>query len=189
MIRRRRQQAATLSTGAVVKVPLFVNIGDVLRVDTRTSEYQNRVELIAPVDWRPGASLDLRLRAALVDRVRAFFAARGVLEVDTPMLGRCTVTDPEIESIGAEYGWLQTSPEYFMKRLLAAGSGPIYQLTHAFRAGEHGHRHNPDFLLLEWYRPGCDDSALMDEIEALLASVLPGPRRLPFAELVEAASV
>lgn len=147
-----------------------------------------------PDDWRPGADAGvLRERAALLAAVRVFMAERGILEVDTPILARTTVTDPAIESVRAggggagggaadagtmDPGWLQTSPEYFMKRLLAAGSGPIYQLAHAFRAGESGRLHNPEFLILEWYRPGFDDGALMDEMDALFAGLfgarLPG---------------
>ncbi len=120
--------------------------------------------------------------------MRAFFAARGVLEVDTPVLARSTVTEPAIASVAAEGGWLQTSPEYFMKRLLAAGSGPIYQIGRAFRAGEHGRLHNPEFLLLEWYRPGFDDADLMRELEDLLAPQLAGfpAARTSFRELLEA---
>jgi lysyl-tRNA synthetase class 2 len=138
-------------------------------------------------DWRPGTSPEtLRARAALLAEVRAFLDGRGVLEVDTPVFGTRTVTDPAIESVAADGGWLQTSPEYFMKRLLAAGSGPIWQITRAFRAGEAGARHNPEFTLLEWYRPGFDDGALMDEIDALLAPMLAGfpARRIAFADLV-----
>lgn len=139
------------------------------------------------MDWRPGTRPEtLRARAELLGAVRAFFAERGVLEVDTPVLARSTVTEPAIASVAAGDGWLQTSPEYFMKRLLAAGSGPIYQIARAFRAGEVGRLHNPEFLLLEWYRPGFDDADLMTELEALLAARLAGfpARRLPFATLV-----
>ncbi len=136
-------------------------------------------------DWRPGAGVEiLQLRASMLARVRAFFAARGVLEVDTPVLASGATTDPALESFATAYQgpgvggsralFLHTSPEFFMKRLLAAGSGPIYQLAHVFRNGEAGRRHNPEFMLLEWYRPGFDPAALMDEIDALLAEVLNG---------------
>lgn len=141
-------------------------------------------------EWRPGADLaTLRARAGLLAAVRDFFARRDVLEVDTPILGVTGGTDPAIECLRSDSGQvLQSSPEFFMKRLLAAGSGPIYQIARAFRADEAGRLHNPEFLLLEWYRPAFDDVALMDEIDDLLAGLLPGfpARRLPFRELVAA---
>lgn len=128
-------------------------------------------------DWAPTATLAaLRLRARLLTRARDFFAARGVLEVETPILGASTATDPHIESLRTSVGgsarFLQTSPELFMKRLLAAGSGPIYQITRVFRDGESGARHNPEFTLLEWYRPGLDHHGLMDEVDQFLQEVL-----------------
>ena len=140
-----------------------------------------RTDLSTETDWRPGAELEtLQLRARLLARIRVFFAERRVLEVDTPALSRAGSTDPAIESFQTHWRgpgpetalYLQTSPEFFMKRLLAAGSGAIYQLCHVFRDGEWGRRHNPEFLLLEWYRPGMDHHALMDEIDALLATIL-----------------
>ncbi|HHJ13013.1 MAG TPA: EF-P lysine aminoacylase GenX [Gammaproteobacteria bacterium] len=136
--------------------------------------------------WQPGASLDmLRLRAQLVARTRGFFETRGVLEVDTPLLARAGSTDPAIESFSVDDGeqtlWLQTSPEAFMKRLLAAGSGAIFQLARAFRTGELGTRHNPEFLLLEWYRPGFSLRELMQEVEDLVRELLAGHARLASA--------
>lgn len=128
-------------------------------------------------DWRPAApAAALAARARLNRRIRAFFEARGVLEVETPLLARHGVTDPHIDCIpvpGA--GFLQSSPEYHMKRLLAAGSGPIYQITRAFRDGEQGPRHNREFSMLEWYRPGFDMEALIDECLALFDELLNEP--------------
>jgi len=143
------------------------------------------IDSAADSDWRPGANLDvLKLRARLLVRIRSFFAARDVLEVDTPALARTGCTDPAIESFATAYRgpggahgvplYLHSSPEFCMKRLLAAGSGPIYQVSHVFRNGESGARHNPEFMLLEWYRPGFAPAALMDEIDALLGHVLDG---------------
>ena len=139
-------------------------------------------------DWRPGTDLaTLKRRAGLLASVRAFFADRHVLEVDTPILGATGGTDPAIDCLQTADGFvLQSSPEYFMKRLLAAGSGPIYQIARAFRAEEAGRLHNPEFVLLEWYRPGFDDFALMAEIDALLAPLLDGfpARRTRFRDLL-----
>ena len=120
--------------------------------------------------WRPSASIaNLRARADLVRRVRAFFEAREVLEVETPLLSRHATVDRHIESFRCvQGGWLHTSPEFAMKRLLCAGSGPIWQLCKVFRYEESGRLHNPEFSLLEWYRPGFDHHALMDEVESLL---------------------
>lgn len=134
-------------------------------------------------DWRPSASIEhLRRRAQVLRTLREFFFQRQVLEVETPVLAAAAVTDPNIESLSVAYDgpgappgrtlWLQTSPEYAMKRLLAAGSGSIYQICHAFRAGERGRRHNPEFTLLEWYRVGFDHHRLMDEVAELVCAVL-----------------
>ncbi|MEM1229270.1 MAG: amino acid--tRNA ligase-related protein [Pseudomonadota bacterium] len=114
----------------------------------------------------------LRRRAAALSDIRAFFAERNVLEVQTPVLAPATVTDPHVDAIPAGDGFLQTSPEYAMKRLLAAGAPSIYQLGPAFRAGERGRLHNPEFTLLEWYRLGYDDQALMQEVAALVDRLL-----------------
>jgi len=139
-------------------------------------------------EWRPGTELPiLQRRARLLASVRAFFAARDVLEVDTPILGATGGSDPAIDCLRTiDGGVLQSSPEYFMKRLLAAGSGAIYQVARAFRAEEAGRLHNPEFLLLEWYRPGFDDVALMAEVDALLTPWLAGfpARRVRFRELL-----
>lgn len=134
-------------------------------------------------EWRPTAPLqNLQQRARILTRIRAFFAERGVMEVETPILSTAAITDPHLESFTTRYTgpghpggtvlYLHTSPEFPMKRLLAAGSGPIYQLGKVFREGEAGRRHNPEFTLLEWYRPGFDHHALMDEVAALAAPLL-----------------
>jgi lysyl-tRNA synthetase class 2 len=137
------------------------------------------------VAWEPTASKGaLALRARLLGRIRRFFAAAGVLEVDTPVLSAAAASDPSLRSFHT--GWhgpghvsdsrlyLHTSPESAMKRLLAAGSGSIYQICKVFRDGESGRSHNPEFTLLEWYRIGFDHHALMHEVEALLRDILEG---------------
>jgi lysyl-tRNA synthetase class 2 len=126
--------------------------------------------------WQPLASLRvIRERARLYRQIRAFFNVRGCLEVDTPLLLPATNTDANIHSLEVPLQqtrcFLQTSPEFAMKRLLAAGSDSIYQICHAFRDGEKGDRHNPEFSLLEWYRIGFDYQKLMDEIELLITSL------------------
>ncbi|APP85294.1 EF-P lysine aminoacylase EpmA [Xanthomonas hortorum pv. vitians] len=124
----------------------------------------------------------LQLRARLNAVIRAFFAERGVLEVETPVLSEAGNTEPNIDSFstrfsghvdaGASLRWLRTSPEYPLKRLLAAGVGDCYELGRVFRNGEAGGRHNPEFSMLEWYRVGWDDRALAQETIALVQQAL-----------------
>ena len=135
------------------------------------------------MNWQPAATLQmLRQRAALLAQIRRFFSTRQVLEVETPVLSSAANTDPQVESFTTTFSgpgatterplFLQTSPEFPMKRLLAAGCGPIYQIGKVFRQGEAGRHHNPEFTLLEWYRPGFDHHQLMDEVEQLTLLLL-----------------
>jgi len=119
----------------------------------------------------------------MFDAARRFFAERAVLEVDTPLLSRTTVSDPHIESVASTLGrkpgrsyFLQTSPEFFMKRLLCAGYPDIYQICKAFRDGEAGRRHSPEFTLVEWYRRSFSMRQIMEETVAFIAALIE-PRR------------
>ncbi len=127
--------------------------------------------------WKPSASIaDLKKRADLIRTIRTFFEERGYLEVETPIMAKFGVTDRYLSNIRATFRsdtyYLQTSPEYHMKRLLAAGSGPIFQLARVFRDDELGRFHNPEFTLLEWYQLGIDHHELMREVDALLQVML-----------------
>jgi lysyl-tRNA synthetase class 2 len=130
-------------------------------------------------DWRPTAGMEvLRFRARVLGEIRRFFAERGVLEVDTPILSEAGATDPHTESFRTRHPhpdsgvnqpyFLHTSPELAMKRMIAAGSGPIYQVCKVFRKAEIGRRHNPEFTLVEWYRPDFTHHDLMDEVDDLI---------------------
>jgi elongation factor P--(R)-beta-lysine ligase len=137
------------------------------------------------IDWRPSAGLEnLKIRADLLRRTRDFFFARSVLEVETPILSRGATVDPQIESLQvriqgfARVHYLGTSPEFAMKRLLAAGAGDIFQICKVFRDGELGRWHQPEFTLLEWYRLGFDDERLMVEVDALVRELLAPQRAL-----------
>ena len=124
----------------------------------------------------------LELRANLYALIRRFFAERGVLEVETPILSAAGNTEPNIESFSTTFGgpaaagsrerWLRTSPEHALKRLLAAGVGDCYELGRVFRNGEAGRAHNPEFTMLEWYRVGFDHHQLMTETSAFVQAAL-----------------
>lgn len=134
--------------------------------------------------WQPTAELgSLKLRAQVFKTIRAFFERHDVLEVDTQSLSLASISDPHIEVLTSQVRhqgqeityYLQTSPEFAMKRLLCAGSGSIYQLGKVFRAEEIGRRHSIEFTLLEWYRVGFDHWQLMSEIEQLLQAICDAP--------------
>ena len=138
------------------------------------------------VAWQPSASIEnLLARAKIIAEIRRFFTDRGLLEVETPVLSEFGVTDVHLSTFSTEFIapfgeqsktlWLATSPEYHMKRLLAAGSGPIFQLCKVFRNEEAGSRHNPEFTMLEWYRPHFDMYRLINEVDDLLQQILDCP--------------
>jgi lysyl-tRNA synthetase class 2 len=135
---------------------------------------------MSDLDWQPVSSVEALLgRAKIIEQLRTFFAERSVMEVETPLLGAHSVSDPHMDAIRAESPsgatapyFLQTSPEYAMKRMLAAGFGSIFQICKSFRQGEQGSRHNPEFTMLEWYRPGFDHFDLMEEVSELFVLVL-----------------
>jgi elongation factor P--(R)-beta-lysine ligase len=139
---------------------------------------------VSRMEWKPTADVrTLQLRASLLEIVRDYFRTSGVMEVETPVLARGTVTDVHLQSLrtriaGQGEFYLQTSPEYAMKRLLATGAGDIYQIARVFRDGEHGPLHNPEFTLIEWYRRGYDSMALMRDAAQLLDRLLTPHRNL-----------
>lgn len=148
------------------------------------------------MNWRPAASREmLEGRARLLDGLRAWMCERGITEVETPLLSRAGSPELHLDSLhvpaafpdGAP-GWLGTSPEFHLKRLLAAGAGDVYGVARVFRAGEAGRLHNPEFTLVEWYRLGAGYTRLMDDIESVLARLLPSrlqvepPERLSYRE-------
>lgn len=130
--------------------------------------------------WQPTATIEhLRQRAQLIAVIRKFFNKRGYLEVETPVIAQHGVTDCYLSNIQATFRQksyaLQTSPEYHMKRLLAAGSGPIFQLARVFRDDELGRWHNPEFTMLEWYQLSIDHLTLLREVEALFQTLFDCP--------------
>ena len=129
----------------------------------------------------------LRLRAEVLRKIRQFFSDKEVLEVETPILSPFAVTDPDVHSIKVtDYGYLHTSPEYAMKRLLCKGAPSIFQISHVFRAGELGRYHNPEFSMLEWYRLNFDHIDLMAEVSEVINLILgPGEyQTIPYKELL-----
>ena len=125
------------------------------------------------MNWRPTASIDtLKQRATILENIRKFFAEKSILEVETPLLYEGAICNPYIESFKVEERYLQTSPEFCMKRLLAAGSGSIYQICKAFRKEESGRLHSTEFTLLEWYHVDFDHHDLMKEVAELFQLIL-----------------
>lgn len=143
-------------------------------------------------EWIPTASKEnLQQRANIMQQIRQFFAEREVLEVETPTISQHTITDPHIFPLTCNDQnntyFLQTSPEYHMKRLLCADMGSIFQIGKAFRCDEQGRLHNPEFTMLEWYRLGFDHHALMDEMDLLLQTILytTSAKRITYQEIFE----
>ncbi len=135
---------------------------------------------IALMSFRPTATRETWIcRQEFLRKTRSFFEERGVLEVETPVLSRAGGTDPHLDYFEtlSPRRYLATSPEFHMKRLLAADFGDIFQITKAFRKEESGAHHNSEFSILEWYRPGYSMEALMDEVELLCSEILGKPIR------------
>ena len=137
----------------------------------------------SPIVWQPSAKIEALLaRAKIIREIRRFFTERGLLEVETPILSEFGVTDLHLSTFNTKFIaplgeqsktlWLSTSPEYHMKRLVAAGSGPIFQIGKVFRNEEAGTYHNPEFTMLEWYRPHFDMYRLINEVDDLLQQIL-----------------
>jgi lysyl-tRNA synthetase class 2 len=153
-----------------------------------------------PADWRSTATIEvMRHRAGMLARARAWFASERVLEVQTPLLSTAAASEPQIESIATQPlqgppRYLQTSPEYPMKRLLAAGIGDCYQICPVFRDGESGRQHNPEFTMIEWYRVGFGVAELQRDVDRLLRAtigelrVLPAARDVTYREAIAGAS-
>ena len=148
--------------------------------------FNKGIPMFEQTQWQPSASIkNLLTRAKLIEEIRRFFTDRGLLEVETPVLSEFGVTDVHLATFSTEFIspfgeqsktlWLSTSPEYHMKRLLAAGSGPIFQIGKVFRNEEAGNRHNPEFTMLEWYRPHFDMYRLINEVDDLLQQILECP--------------
>lgn len=148
------------------------------------------------IHWQPTAAIaTLEVRAAMLRSAREYFAATRALEVETPTLSAAAVTDVHLASVEAtaidRRRFLHTSPEYPMKRLLAAGCGDIWQICRVYRDGEAGRWHNPEFTMIEWYRLGIDHHALMSDVERLIGAMLPPARhfdrseRLTYREAVQ----
>jgi lysyl-tRNA synthetase class 2 len=138
-------------------------------------------------DWKPTASTAiLEIRATMLRAAREYFTATRALEVDTPTLSTAAVSDIHLAGVAATANgrgcYLHTSPEYAMKRLLAAGCGDIWQICKVYRDGESGRWHNPEFTMIEWYRLGIDHHALMSDVERLIGSVLPPSRPFDLSE-------
>jgi lysyl-tRNA synthetase class 2 len=138
-------------------------------------------------DWKPSASIaTLEVRARMLRAAREYFTATRALEVETPTLSAAAVTDVHLASVVStalrQKRFLHTSPEYPMKRLLAAGCGDIWQICRVYRDEEAGRWHNPEFTLIEWYRLGIDHHALMADVERLVATLLPPARHFDRAE-------
>jgi lysyl-tRNA synthetase class 2 len=150
-----------------------------------------------PNTWQPSATFEtMQQRAALLKNIRRFMEERAIMEVETPVLSLYGQTDPHIDNLEthlhlsgnglATRMYLNTSPEFAMKRLIAAGTGSIYQITRAFRDGELARYHQPEFTMLEWYRTGFDHHELMNEIaELLLILGLPQAKTIPYAMIFE----
>lgn len=141
---------------------------------------------IEGIGWKPSAPIkNLLQRAKIMTEIRKFFTERGLIEVETPVLSEFGVTDVHLSTFKTEFIapfaeqsktlWLSTSPEYHMKRLIAAGSGAIFQICHVFRNEEGGNKHNPEFTMLEWYRPHFDMYRLINEVDNLLQQILDCP--------------
>lgn len=134
---------------------------------------------MSSADWRPSADAAmLRFRAEVLESIRRFFRRRNVLEVETPCIEQFPANEIGLDSFTVDGRYLRTSHEAAMKRLLAAGSGDIYQLGKAFRSNESGTWHNPEFTLLEWYRKGWNYKMLMEEVETLLYDLFTPHKKL-----------